>query len=148
MYFASVGTCSRVRESIPILLVNVTDTGMGITLVYNAATGPDTESNSLFAERIIFSYFIISLSLNVLLTLMIVARLVLHIRNIRNAMGTSGGAGGLYKPIISILVESCALYASSFLVYIVTWSLNGSSQFISEAFQPILAEAQVRAVFT
>jgi hypothetical protein len=87
----------------------------------------------------------ISLLLNVLLTLMIVTRLILHIRNMRNAMGTSVEASGLYKSIVSVLVESCALYATSFLVYIVTWSLKGSGQYASEAFQPILAEAQVRA---
>jgi hypothetical protein len=145
MYLASMGTCLNSCESITTLLANITDTATSITLVYNAATSPETDTNSPSDERIIFSYFMISLLLNVLLTLMIVTRLILHIRNMRNAMGTSVEASGLYKSIVSVLVESCALYATSFLVYIVTWSLKGSGQYASEAFQPILAEAQVRA---
>ena len=39
------------------------------------------------------AYLSISLSLNVLLTLMIVIRLILHARNARVAMGITGGGG-------------------------------------------------------
>ena len=49
-------------------------------------------------------YLSISVSLNVLLTLLIVIRLVLHIRNIRVAMGTAG-IGGLCKSIVTMLMS-------------------------------------------
>ena len=85
---------------------------------------------------------VISLSLNVFLTFMIVIRLVMHSRNIRRAMGTSCEASGLYSSIINMLIESCALYASSYLLLIVTWCLNAD---VWWTFQPILGETQVRA---
>ena len=86
-------------------------------------------------------YFSISLSLNILLTLMIVIRLALHTRKTRNALGISG-IGGLCKAIITMLVESCALYAVNSLLLVgmisarnATWSL----------FLTIIGEIQVRA---
>lgn len=85
-------------------------------------------------------YFAISISLNVLLTLMIVIRLVLHSRNIRAAMGPSSGIGELYKTIVTMLIESCALYALTSLLVI---GLSGS--WLSDLFMPIHASNQVRA---
>ena len=55
-----------------------------------------------------FPYLSVSVSLNILLTLMIVIRLILHTRNVRTAMGMSG-IGGLYKTIIVMLIESCVI---------------------------------------
>ena len=46
----------------------------------------------------------ISVSPNLLLTLVIIIRLVLHIRNIRVAMGTAG-IGGLCKSIVTMLMS-------------------------------------------
>jgi len=60
----------------------------------------------------------LSVSLNVLLTLMIVVRLVLHSRNTQAVMGSPGGIGGLYRTIIAMLIESSALYAVSSLLVI------------------------------
>ena len=82
---------------------------MGIILVY--------QSSELTAK--VWSalpYFSISLSLNVLLTLMIVIRLILHTRNIRAAMGIAG-SGRLSKAIVTMLIESCALYCELSVVY-------------------------------
>ena len=91
------------------------------------------------------SYFMVSFSLNILLTSMIVTRLVWHRRNIRNAMGTSAGAGQLYGAIITILVESAALYAVSFLLFLVPWAADS---WVDKTFWLILFEVQVRAAFT
>jgi hypothetical protein len=88
-------------------------------------------------------YFSISLAINVILTSMIVIRLVLHSRNIRNAMGTQDGASGVYKAIITVLVESSALYTVSFLLFIGPWS---STSYVEYIFFPPLAQVQVRAV--
>jgi hypothetical protein len=74
---------------------------------------------------------------------MIVIRLIRHDRNIRNATGAPAKAFGLYKAIVTMLIESCALYSVTYLLYIVPWSLRSGVQFI---FFPILADAQVRIV--
>ena len=89
------------------------------------------------------SFFSISVSLNVLLTLMIIVRLVMHSRNVRKATGAPEGAGGLYKAIVTVLVESCALYAVGFLLYIGVWSVGNALVYV---FFPILLETQVRIV--
>ena len=85
-------------------------------------------------------YLSISLSLNVLLTLMIVVRLILHARTVRTAMGISG-IGGMCKAIVTMLVESCALYAVSSLLVIGPWAAENHA---ADFFLLILAQTQVR----
>ena len=98
-------------------------------------------------------YLSISVSLNVLLTLMIVVQLVLHGRNIRVATGSPVGIGGWYKAISTMLIESCALFAVSPLVVVVALVRAGnmfkmdiyySGSYVVNIFYPILAETQVR----
>ena len=107
---------------------------MGITLTYQSAESISNSQSGL-------AYFSISLSLNILLTLMIVVRLVLHSRNTRTALGGTG-IGGLCKAIVTMLVGSCALYAVTSLLVLGPWSAQNS---IIETFSPILAETQVCA---
>ena len=110
---------------------------MGIALMYQSTKDGLTYTTMWSG----FPYYSISLSLNILLTLMIVVRLILHIRNIRTALeGT--GIGGLCKAIITILIESCVLYAVSSLLVIGPW---GASNPITYVFLPILDQTQVRA---
>jgi hypothetical protein len=73
---------------------------------------------------------------------MIVIRLILHSRNMRKAVGTTDGANGLYKTIVTMLVESSALYTIGFLLYIASW---GAQSFLVNAFSPLCAETQVRS---
>ena len=87
-------------------------------------------------------YLSISVSLNVLLTFMIVARLVLHGRKVRTIMGSPAGVGGLYKTIVAMLIESSALYAATSLLVIGTTFGENSTQVV---YFPILVETQVRA---
>jgi len=87
-------------------------------------------------------YLSISVSLNVLLTLMIVIRLVLHSREIHATLGTPGGISGLYKTIASMLIESSALYTVSSLLVIGPMAADSVAVNI---FYPVLAEAQVRS---
>jgi hypothetical protein len=91
------------------------------------------------------SYFTISVSLNVILTLMIVVRLVVHRRNIRKAMGASAGASGVYEAIVTILVESCALYTVASLLYLGPW---GAGSALEYTFSSMLVETQVRRTAT
>jgi hypothetical protein len=58
-------------------------------------------------------------------------------------MGSPARTGELYRAIVTILVESSALYAVNSLLFIVPWSRESA---LTEFFFPILAETQVRAV--
>lgn len=89
--------------------------------MYLSSLPEDVLKATAIANDFNYPYFAVSLSLNVLLTSMIVIRLILHRRNIQNAMGASAGAGQLYGAVITILVESSALYAVSFLLFFVPW---------------------------
>ena len=86
------------------------------------------------------SYLSISVSLNGLLTLMIVTRLVLHTRDIRASMGISG-IGGVCKATVTMLVESSALYVVNSVLVLGPWSVKNGA---SVLFLPILYETQVR----
>jgi len=83
----------------------------------------------------------VSISLNVLLTLMIVIRLVLHGRNIRTAIGSPVGINGLYKTVATMLIESSALFAVNSLLLIALWGVRSGA---ADTFLPIVAEIQVR----
>ena len=74
---------------------------------------------------------------------MIITRLFLHRKNIRRALGDQGGAGGLYKEIITMFIESGALYAASIVLYFGPWS---SGSVAVPALVGILYEVQVRTV--
>ena len=124
-------------------LADVADAATGVAFVYEASKPDHGEFTSTAAE-LAFSYFIISVPLNVLLTLMIVIRLVLCGRNIRRAAGATVGAIKGYKAIVTILVESSALYTVALLLYIGT---NTSEIYIRWVFSHIAGWAQVRAVF-
>lgn len=116
---------------------------MGILLIYQTSQ-PESSIWNTVAINFGLPYFSISLSLNILLTLMIVTRLALHSRNIRSAMGAPAGASGLYETIITVLVESCAIYAVTSLLFVGSW---GAKSHVADIFLPILAEIQVRTVF-
>lgn len=115
---------------------------MGIVLIYQTSQ-PISIWNSL-AANIGVPYFSLSVSLNVLLTLMIVIRLLLHNKRFQDAIGPSERAGGLYKAIITILVESSALYAVNSILFIGPWAVKNR---VAGMFLPILAETQVRPLF-
>ena len=99
-------------------------------------------------------YLSISVSLNILLTLMIVVRLALHGRNIRAATGSAAGISGLYNAVSTMLIESCALFTVSSLVVVaalVRTKSNRPAVFypgmsVVDIFFPILAETQVRVL--
>ena len=86
-------------------------------------------------------YFTISLSLNILLTLMISVRLITHARSIRTAVGIAG-IGRLCNAIVTMLIESCVIYAVSSLLVIGPWAADSP---ITNVFLAILPETQVRA---
>ena len=100
------------------------------------------------AINIATSYYSICLSLNILLTLMIVLRLIVHIRAIRNTTGDPDGSGGLHKAaatVVMMLIESYALYAGVLLAYTIPSALNS---WAVDLFSGILGAVQVRVVLT
>lgn len=116
---------------------------MGIAFTYMK---PDNNPPETFAMAHDFgiSYFSISLSLDILLTLMIITRLVLHNMAIRVAPETPAGAIWTYKAIVTMLVESFALRAGSFLLFIGTWASGSGVEYL---FFPILAATEVCTAF-
>lgn len=140
MYLACVGTCSRVpRKQTMTPPTNITDPGTGILFVYSNTQPHITSPADILKSNV--PYISISIILNILLTLMIVVRLVLHIKNIRGAMSSLVRPDRLYKIIITILVESSSLNAIGFLSFIGSWAVRSPVQ---NAFIHGLAEIQVR----
>ena len=93
----------------------------------------------------ILPYFSISLSLNVILTLMIIVRLILHSKSIGATTGPPDGESGLYKTVVTMLVESSALYAVSSLLVIGPLAAGSPAM---DMFSPVLALTQVRVLPT
>ena len=98
---------------------------------------------AIFMSNSTTAYYSICLSLNVLLTLMIIARVVLHSRNTRRDTVASERAMELYSTIVTMLVESCALYAAALLLFIVPYAIGSRATFITKR---ITSHCQVRAV--
>ena len=108
---------------------------MGIMVLYQSA-------QLISSEWAMLPYCSILVSLNVLLTLMIVVRLILHTRSVRTVIKKSG-IGGLYKAIIVMLVESCALFAVSVILFIgLPW---GSYRYAEKISKSVLSVTQVCA---
>ena len=105
---------------------------MGITLTYQS-------TELVRYDWAGIPYLSISLSLNVLLTLIIVIRLTLYSRNVRTAMGGTG-SGGLCKVVITMFIEPCAINAVTSLVL----GLIGAGSSAVPIFVSILPETQVR----
>ena len=93
--------------------------------------------------KVIPAYIAINFTLNVILTLMIVGRLALRSKQIRDIMGPWSGAGDWYKRIAVMFVESCALYAISLLVYLIVYSRPSS---INDIPYQVFIETQFRIV--
>jgi len=113
MLLASVGAYLSSPRIVEMLNDNVGNTGTGILTMYPIVIFRNPWPT--------IPYLSISLSLNVILTLMIVVRLILHGRSVRAATGSPGGISGLYKTISSMLIESSALFAVNSLLAIGTW---------------------------
>lgn len=124
-------------------LMYLVSIGMGIMFTY---VKPDNNRPTIssMAHDFGISYFSISLSLNIFLTLMIITRLVLHNMAVRITPETPTGAARIYKTIVTMLIESFALRAGSILLFIGTWASGSSVEYL---FFPVLAATEVIAPF-
>ena len=117
---------------------------MGIVSIYHFARPITTPSNAAATIiKLTTPYYLICPILNVLLTLMIVARLTLHSRRVRNAMGSSAEPNKLYKVVITMLIESSSLYSITFLLLIGPWVTHSPAEYF---FLSVLAQTQVRGI--
>jgi hypothetical protein len=114
---------------------------MGIMTLYKTSR-PDSSLFSGITVSFGLPYFTISVSLNVLLTLIIAAWLLLHDRNLKKTVGFHAGIGSIYRSIVTMLVESCALYAVVSICFIVPYAM---SHHASAIFLSILARVQIIA---
>jgi hypothetical protein len=112
----------------------------GIAYIYEQST------DGFYLESLGISFFSMAFSLTILLTLMIVTRLILHSRDIRKAMGGSNQTNGrgLYTAIVTMLIESYALYALTFVTYAVPWAIDS---YVASTVSKLLGSVQVIAPY-
>ena len=125
-------------------LTNNTDVVLGIANVYYSSS-PRLETTT--GINVVTSYNSICLSLNVLLTLMIVIRLIVHMRNVRKATKTLDGSSGLHTAVaavVTMLIESYALYAGILLAYTIPYAMNSN---VDVVFPGVLCPLHVCVVF-
>ena len=87
------------------------------------------------------SYYIISLSVNILLTILITIRLLLYRRRIIATLPTQHGKH--YLSLATIMIESAALYFVFAVPFVITYALNNGA--INQIFLAISPSAQVRS---
>ena len=101
---------------------------------------PDILTRSIYS----FMCYPISLSLTILLTFMIVIRVALHARAMKDAMGSeASGTAGLWKTIVTMFIESYALHAISFIIDEALGFADNPIVLVSD---PIFSETQVRVL--
>jgi succinate-acetate transporter protein len=110
---------------------------MGILVLFETNL-PASNLWTALSVKFTLSYFSLSLSLNVLLTFLIVIRLLLHRQRTRKHLGAKHATH--YTSIAAMLVESSALYSAFSLIFIVSYARNSPVQ---NLFLPVLAEVQV-----
>lgn len=126
------------------LLANTISTAMG-TLLFASQVYGRGGFWATIPLNFSIPYASISVSLNVLLTLLIVIRLVLHGRNIRSATTSPAGTNGLYMAIVTMLIESSALYSVNSLLLIILWAAGNTA---ADIFLSVVSETQVCALAT
>jgi len=118
---------------------NTDNIAMGIlTICYTII-----EEEALSSARSALPYLAISLSLNIMLTIMIVVRLALLGQSVRTTTGSPAGISGLCKAVSTMLIESSALFAVSSLLVIAPMAARNV---VTKTFYSILAQTQVRAL--
>ncbi|KAF5364389.1 hypothetical protein D9757_011898 [Collybiopsis confluens] len=113
---------------------------MGIMFLYQSSS-PNSNLFSSGAVDFGLPYFAIATTLNILLTLLISVQLILHQRHFKDN-NLVHGRGLSYSAIVTMLVESSALYSIFSLLFLGTYA-SGSSA--SALFLPILAQTQIIA---
>lgn len=114
---------------------------MGIMTLYQTSR-PDSSLFSGITVNFGLPYFTISVALNILLTLIIAWRLLLHDRNFKKAIGSQYAISSIYRSIVTMLIESSALYAAVSICFIVPYAM---SRHASAIFLSMLSRVQIIA---
>lgn len=113
---------------------------MGIMTIFQASQ-PDSSLWATVTVSFALPYFSLSAALNTILTLLICGRLIVHQRRLNQNMGSKASSLP-YSNIVMMLIESCAIYAVSSLIFIGTYASNNVA---SATFLPILSQTQIIA---
>ena len=79
---------------------------------------------------------------------MIVTRLILHIRDVGKTAGAleeSSGVHTVSATVVTMLIESYALYAVALLSYVVSWAVHSG---VGSLLSALVGATQVRVDFT
>jgi len=122
-------------------IIYLADISMGVMTLWQTCRPKST----LWTARTVdwgLSYFVLSISLNVIITTLISLRILYHRRQIMKACPGAEGHTAPYTSIIAMLVESSALLAVFGLLFIGPYA-KGSH--VSNIFLPILTQVQIIA---
>ena len=143
LYLATFGTCSSPLQAGSYMLTDTIGIVLGIITVHvESGKGILTASEI----KINTSYLSICFLLNVVLALLIVTRLIVHLRNARKATSASDGSGGLRittAAVVTILIESYSIYATTLLLYLIPSAAHSS---VVGLFSGLISTVQVCAI--
>ena len=88
------------------------------------------------------SYFAISLGSNIVMTVLIMARLLIYRRTIMTSLGLSADHARDYTSLATIVIESASLYSVFAILFLITYALNHP---INQIFLSLANSAQVSA---
>ncbi|CCM06008.1 uncharacterized protein FIBRA_08251 [Fibroporia radiculosa] len=92
--------------------------------------------------NITLSYYVLSLTLNILVTLLIVGRLLLFRRSITRTLGPLHASSIPYVTISAMLIESASLYSVFALLFLVPFGLNNA---LANVFIQTVSQVQIVA---
>lgn len=139
MYMGSFGACYRLYHRHAQLTNSFA--AMGIMVLFEIQL-PASNLWTALSAQFVLAYFTLSLSLNILLTLLIVLRLLIHRHRAREYLGATHATN--YTSIVAMLVESSALYTAFSLIFIVSYVRKSAVQ---NLFLPVLGEIQVSVMW-
>ena len=111
---------------------------MSFLTLYQASR-PDASLWTHTTVQFSLPYFSVSISLNILLTLLLVGRLFYMSERAKRAIGREHAA--TYSSIASMLIESAVPYAVTGLIFIITYARNSNVQ---NLVLPVLGQIMVR----
>ncbi|KAJ6547832.1 hypothetical protein DFH09DRAFT_1039879 [Mycena vulgaris] len=140
--YSSCGVPVWIVMALPFLLF-IASVGMGILwLIQISATSPFSSSTINYT----IPYLSLSLALNILVTIAIVARLLVYRHRIFHVFGLKHGSQ--YTSIAAMLVESAFIYSSFSILFLVPFGLNSPlSQLFLQALSQIQTIATMLIVF-
>ncbi len=110
-------------------------------MVIFQASRPDSSLWTSTTVQFTLPYFVISISLNVSLTLLLVGKLLHMSYSLKKTMGKEHGDD--YISIATMLIESATPYAITAIIFIITYGRNSNVQ---NLVLPVLAQIMVSHV--